>query len=226
MKILVIEDEKSLIEFLKKGLKCKGYEVDLAATGSSGIKKAREHIYDVILLDILLPGKEDGFEVCKILRESGVKTPILMLTALGTAKDKIKGLEIGADDYLTKPFDFEELIARIKSLVRRSQKSPTAVLRVGGLTLDPASNLVKRDGQTLELSHTEHQLLLFLIQHKNEVISRQKILEEVWHYDFDPHSNIVDVYMRYLRRKVDRRGLPKLIRTVRGAGYKLSAKKG
>jgi heavy metal response regulator len=220
MKILLVEDDKHIVGFLKRGLEEEGYVVEVASDGEEGLELARDGELDLIVLDILLP-KVDGFEVCRRLRQAGNTTPVLMLTAKDDVEDRVRGLDLGADDYLVKPFAFEELLARIRALMRRHRNAEGAILRVGDLTINLLTREVKRGDQVIELTTREFELLKFLAHHPGRVFTRTQILEHVWGYDFEYSSNIVDVYIKYLREKIDRPFERKLIHTVRGVGYKL-----
>lgn len=222
MRVLVVEDEAKIAAFLKRGLEENTYAVDIASDGEEGYEWARNFTYDVIILDIMLP-KMDGIELCKRLRRDGNQASIVMLTAKHTVDDRIVGLDAGADDYLVKPFAFGELLARLRAVKRRTTEQPrTNILTVGGLELDLVKHLASRDGQTIELSAKEFALLEMLMRHPNHVLSRTLIAEHVWGYDFYNQSNVVDVYIRYLRRKIDDPFETKLIQTVRGMGYRLT----
>lgn len=218
MRILLVEDEKKVADFIKKGLTEEGYAVDCAADGKEGMFMAEESNYDLIILDILLP-KFDGFQVCQRLREKGISSPIIMLTAVDATEDKIKGLDTGADDYLTKPFSFEELLARIRALMRRGQSGTLAKLEVADLVLDPKSRQVIRAGKEIKLSNKEYAILEYFMRNPGRVLTRTLLSEHVWNYDFESYTNVVDVYVNYLRNKIDRDFKPKLIHTVRGVGY-------
>jgi len=222
MRILLIEDEPGISSFLKSGLTEQGYDVVQAFDGEMGLKLALQDAYEVILLDIILP-KITGVEVCKRLRAQGeTETPILMLTALGTTEDVVLGLDSGADDYLTKPFKFKELLARIRALQRRKHRLPnTNILRIADLEMDLDRKEVKRSGTLLKLTAREFNLLHFLMRNEGRVVSRTSILEEVWNLDFEPGTNVIDVYVNYLRNKVDKPFKNKLIHTVIGMGYVL-----
>lgn len=220
MKILLVEDERKVISFIKKGLQSEGYTVDTASDGEEGLFMAQEGDYDTIVLDLRLP-KMDGITVCKKIREEGRKVPIIMLTAKDTVEDRVKGLDAGADDYLTKPFSFSELLARIKALNRRNRTLEASVLRTGDLELNPETFETTRAGKRASLSATEFRLLKYLMQNKNKVVSKTAILENVWGYDFSPESNIVDVYIKYLRDKIDKGFKKNILQTVRGIGYKI-----
>ncbi len=220
MRILVIEDEQKIINFIKKGLEAEYYTVDYAMNGEEGFFKALNEGYDLILLDIMLP-KMNGFELTKKIREKDIKTPILMLTARDTIEDKVKGLDAGADDYLPKPFSFDELLARTRALLRRTGSEKSNLISIADLEIDTASHEVKRDDRRIELTSREYALLEYLARNKNIVLSRTKIAQHVWGYDFDTSTNIVDVYIRYLRKKIDEDSDKKLIKTIRGTGYKI-----
>lgn len=222
MAILVVEDERKISEFLRRGLEEEGYTVEVAADGEQGLELASGNAYELIVLDLLLP-RRDGLAVCRALRAQEIATPVLMLTARDTVPDRVTGLDAGADDYLTKPFAFEELLARIRALLRRERTVRAPVLRVADLVLDPATRTVTRGGRTVDLTNREYQLLHLLMRHPGQVLSRAMIEERVWGYDFDPGSNVVDAFIRLLRRKVDRGHARRLIHTVRGAGYVLRA---
>lgn len=220
MRILVVEDDKKVGAFLQRGLREEQYAVDLCRDGAEAVYEAQTHSYDVIILDIMLPGK-DGFSVCRELREHSVLTPILMLTAKDSLDDKIIGLSEGADDYLTKPFSFEELLARIRALLRRSQDYKTGVLKVGDLTLDPLRRVVNRAGKTILLTGKEYALLEYLMRNRGRVVSQSMIIEHVWDRNYEGTSNVVNVYISHLREKIDKKGKVKLIKTLRGHGYKI-----
>lgn len=223
MRVLVVEDEAKIAAFLKRGLEENTYAVDVATDGEEGYEWARNFTYDVIILDIMLP-KMDGIELCKRLRRDGNNANIIMLTAKHTVDDRITGLDAGADDYLVKPFAFGELLARLRAVQRRSNDQPrTTTLAVGDLKLDLVKHAAMRAGQTIDLSAKEFALLEMLMRHPNRVLSRTLIAEHVWGYDFYNQSNVVDVYIRYLRRKIDDPFATKLIQTVRGMGYRLTA---
>lgn len=221
MRVLVVEDEDKIAAFIKKGLEEEGYAVDVVGDGESALDYASSVDYDVIILDIMLP-RRDGISVCQKLRERGCNAPILMLTARDAVDDRVRGLDAGADDYLVKPFAFRELVARIRALLRRSRDVISSQLQVGDLVLDTRTRVAQRGGRKIELTAREYALLEFLMRNKNQVLTRAQIAEHVWDYDFFSESNIVDVYIRYLRVKVDADFEPKLIQTVRGVGYKIS----
>lgn len=222
--LLLIEDDTRVSDFLARGLKAEGYGVTVARTGPEGLEHGRTGAFEVIVLDLMLP-RMHGHEVCRELRLAGLTTPVLMLTALGSVEDKVDGLRLGADDYMTKPFAFDELLARIEALARRNRGfagRPTR-LQAGGLTFDRDSLEVHRDGRRIELTAKELAILELLMSAPGKVFSRARILANVWGSDADPLTNVVDVYIARLRRKIDRDGAPALIATVRGYGYKLAA---
>jgi len=220
MKLLIIEDEQDIASFLKKGLEENGHETQLAYDGEMGLRLAASYPYDVILLDIILP-KINGLEVCKKLRQDlGFTNPILMLTALGATDDVVEGLNIGADDYLVKPIKFKELLARLMALNRRKDFSiSNNVLQVGDLILNQDTKEVSREGELISLTAKEFNLLAYLMRNKGRVLSRIDILENVWEINFDLGTNVIDVYMNYLRKKVDKHFETKLLHTVVGMGY-------
>jgi two-component system, OmpR family, response regulator len=220
MRVLVVEDEVKMAGLLKRGLEEEGYAVDLAGGGQEGLWLTMENPYDAIILDVMLPDL-DGFEVCRRIREAGRWSPVLMLTARDAIPDRVSGLDAGADDYLTKPFSFAELLARLRALVRRGASERPAVLRVGDLSLDPATHRVTRGAAPIELTGKEFSLLDYLMRHPGEVLTRTRLIEHVWDFAYDGDSNVVDVYIRYLREKVDRPFGRDSIQTVRGAGYRL-----
>jgi two-component system OmpR family response regulator len=220
VRVLVVEDEVKMAALLQRGLREEGYAVDVASDGTEALWLATENGYDAIVLDVMLPDV-DGFEVCRKLREAGRWSPVLMLTARDGVPDRVAGLDAGADDYLTKPFSFAELLARLRALVRRGAPERPAVLRVGDLVLDPATRRVARDGAPVELTAREFALLEFFMRHPGEVLSRTRLIEHVWDFAFEGDSNVVDVYVRYLREKIDRPFARDSIETVRGAGYRL-----
>ena len=219
MRILIIEDEKKITDFIKRGLKEEGYAVDTAADGENGFFLAKTNNYDLVLLDLMLP-KMDGIMVCKRLREEKVFSPIIMLTAKDAVKDKVAGLDVGADDYLTKPFAFEELLARIRVILRKkSEHEQMTRLQVGDLSLDLTTHKVTRAGREIELTSKEFALLEYLMRNAGKVVTRTMISEHVWDIDFDTFTNVIDVYINYLRNKIDSGAKKKLIQTVRGRGY-------
>jgi len=218
MNILLVEDEPKIAAFIKKGLEAEGYVVDTAADGERGLFLGQANDYDVVVLDLMLP-KLDGVAVCRELRASDVATPVLMLTARDGVSDRVTGLDVGADDYLTKPFAFKELLARLRALVRRGGPSSPPVLRVADLTLDPATHVVERAGNAIDLSPTEYRLLHYLMVNEGRALPRTLIEEHVWGSEFDRFTNVVDVYISKLRAKVDKDHDLRLIRTVRNVGY-------
>lgn len=220
MRILVIEDEKKVANFIKRGLEEERYEVDLATDGQAGLDFALANKYDAIVLDVMLP-KKDGFTVISSLRSAKIATPVLMLTALGTTEDRVTGLDLGADDYLPKPFHFEELAARLRSILRRSSVEKSTKLTCGDLILDTVSHNAFRWGKEIELTAREYSLLEYLMRNKGRIVSRSMITQHVWQYNFDPETNIIDVYIKRLRAKIERPGSPKLLNSIRGVGYRL-----
>jgi two-component system, OmpR family, response regulator len=225
VRILVVEDEKRLAAGLKKGLDAEGFATDVALNGTDGLWMAREHPYDAIVLDIMLPGM-NGYRLCATLREDGIWTPILMLTAKDGELDEAEALDTGADDYLTKPFSFIVLVARLRALIRRGATERPAVLEAGDLQFDPGARRVFRAEVEVDLTAREMALLEFLLRRKGEVVSKREILEHVWDYDFEGDPNIVEVYVRHLRNKLDRPFRRNAIETLRGAGYRLAANGG
>lgn len=218
MRILIVDDEKALANNLKKGFSEEGYSADVAYDGEEGGFMAETEPYDLIILDIMLP-KVDGITTLKNIRKQGVKVPVLMLTAKDAVSDKIKGLDIGADDYITKPFDFDELLARVRALLRRSKEVKSAVISIGDMEIDTAGHQVRRGGKDVSLSAKEYALLEYMAYNKGKVITRIDISEHIYDYDFDLDSNVIDVFINYLRNKIDKGHDNKLIHTVRGAGY-------
>ncbi len=222
MKILVVEDEKRVAQFIQKGLKEEGHAVDCAYDGEEGGFLAEVNEYDLIILDLMLP-KQSGVAVCREIRDRGVSTPVLMLTARDSVEDKVRGLDAGADDYLTKPFAFEELVARVRALLRRSSESKAPILKIADLELDPMRRRVTRSEKPVRLTSKEYALLEYMMRNPNRVLSRTRIGEHVWDMNFDPESNVIDVYVSHLRNKVDKGFEPPLIHTLRGQGYMLTA---
>jgi heavy metal response regulator len=220
MRILIIEDEKKVASFIKQGLEEEGYAVDWAADGQEGLLLALDGVHDLIVLDLNLP-KKDGLQVLQEIRRAKVKTPVLLLTVRAMIEDKVLGLDAGADDYLTKPFSFQELLARIRALLRRRQEAEPTLLQVADLTLDPARRLVRRGTEKIDLSTKEFALLDYFMRNPGRVLTRTMIAEHVWDYDFDTTTNIIDVYVNFLRKKIDADRDSKLIQTVRGVGYML-----
>jgi DNA-binding response OmpR family regulator len=222
MRILIVDDDRRLCAVIKRGLLEETYAVDLAYDGEEGEYLAEVNPYDLIILDIMLPAK-NGVEVCQELRAKKVNTPILMLTAKDTVEDRVRGLDTGADDYLVKPFAFSELLARLRALMRREGLPKSAELHVGDLALNTLTRQVRRGQRPVELTTKEYVILEYFMRHPNVVVTRTMIEEHAWDYDFDSLSNLVDVYIRRIRRKIDNEGENSLIQTVRGAGYRLKA---
>jgi len=222
MRLLVVEDEKKVAGFIKKGLEEEGYAVDLACDGETGLAMGLDGVHDLIILDIHLP-KMDGLRVLQELRRKKLTTPVLLLTVRAAIEDKVLGLDTGADDYLTKPFAFQELLARVRALLRRGAATGSPILQVADLTMDPATRSVSRGGEKIELTAKEFALLDYFMRHPGRVLTRTMIAEHVWDYDFDPMTNVIDVYVNYLRKKIDSGRDRKLLHTVRGAGYVMKA---
>ncbi len=222
MRILLAEDDARVASFIRRGLREEHYTVDTAADGEQALFLAQTGDYDVIMLDLMLP-KRNGLDVLKTLRGEKLNVPILILTAKDELRDKVSGLDAGADDYLTKPFGFNELLARVRALLRRPGKLLNAVLRAGDLELDTLRHRATRSGKDLILTHHEYALLEFLLRHPNQVVTRTMLAEHVWEHDFDPLSNVIDVHIARLRRKIDDGFDPRLLQTVRGSGYMLQA---
>jgi heavy metal response regulator len=218
MRILIVEDEKKVAAFIKKGLEEETYAVDVAYDGEEGLYLGMENQYDLIILDLMLP-VIDGLEVLSRLRGNKVDTPILLLTAKDSVEDKVTGLNTGADDYLTKPFAFSELLARIRVLLRRGKAETKTVLQVDGLTLDLVSHKVNRNGEEIELTGKEYSLLEYFMRNQGKVLTRTMIAEHVWDYNFDTFTNVIDVYVNHLRKKIDKSYPDKLLHTLRGVGY-------
>ncbi len=221
MNVLIVEDDASVARFLSQALAEAGYAPHTAGDGQTAYDLARDGHFDLILLDVMLPGM-DGLEVCRQLRQERVTTPILLITARDALQDKIAGLDSGADDYIVKPFQIGELLARARALLRRMTSTP-ALLRAGDLSLDPATRRAERAGKTILLSATEYALPEYLMRNAGRILTRSQILEHVWQYDFDGNDNVLDVYISYLRSKIDKGQTSPLIHTVRGAGYRLEA---
>lgn len=224
MRILIIEDEKKVADFIRKGLEEQSYVVDTAVNGVEGENLAGYNEYDVIVLDVLLP-KQDGWATCKNIRLNGVKTPILMLTSLGETEDKVKGLDLGADDYLTKPFAFDEFLARIRALIRRGGGGEATLLKLADLELELLERKITRAGKEIQLTQKEFALLEYLLRNKKKVMTRTQISEHVWGIDFDTGSNVVDSYIKMLRKKIDKDFSPQLIHTIVGVGYVMREEK-
>ena len=222
MRILLVEDESRVAGFIAKGLREQAYAVDIASDGEQALYQAAVNQYDIVILDVMLPVK-DGHTVCRELRASGFRTPILMLTARGAVDDRVEGLDSGADDYLAKPFDFKELLARLRALLRRSAGLRPQVARVADLTLNTASHAVTRAGKPVNLTAKEYALIEFLVLNQGRVVGREQIGQHVWDENFDPFSNVIDVYIKRLRSKLDTGFGRRLIHTRRGEGYILSA---
>jgi DNA-binding response OmpR family regulator len=222
MRVLVVEDEKRIARFLKKGLEEESYAVDVASDGPAALDWIAGASYDLILLDVMLPGL-NGFEVCHILRQRGIATPILMLTARDDVDDRVAGLDVGADDYLPKPFAFKELLARMRALTRRSVTlaTPGTVLELADLSLNTVTHQARRGEREIELTAKEYALLEYLLRNSRRPLSRTLIRESIWGYDYYGASNVVDVYVRHLRQKLEANGEPPLIQTMRGVGYKI-----
>ncbi|RPI65138.1 MAG: DNA-binding response regulator [Ignavibacteriae bacterium] len=220
MRILVIEDERKVASFIKRGLEEERYIVETAADGEAGLQLAMENTFDAIVLDVMLP-KLDGYSVLRALRDDGNATPVLMLTARGTTEDRVQGLDLGADDYLAKPFHFEELAARLRSILRRSTTEKTTKLQCGELTLDLVTHFAYRDNKEIELTTKEYALLEYLMRNKGRILSRSMIMQHVWKHNFDPESNIIDVYIKRLRQKIERPDKAQMVQSVRGVGYRM-----
>lgn len=223
MRLLLVEDNCKVASFIKKGLREEGYAVDWASDGDAGLFMGLDDVYDLIILDVNLPHK-DGLSVLRSLRTGKITTPILLLTVRATIEDRVIGLDTGADDYLPKPFAFEELLARVRALLRRRSETQAPVLMVADLSLDPAKRTVVRGDQYVDLTSKEFSLLEYLMRHKERVVTRTMIAEHVWDQSFDTSTNIIDVYINYLRKKIDIGQEPILIHTVRGVGYVLKVK--
>jgi two-component system, OmpR family, response regulator MprA len=220
---MVVDDERAVRESLRRALELEGYEIDLAADGQEALSRLMANggsQPDAVILDLLMPGV-DGLEVCRRLRKGGNSVPVLMLTARDEIENRVAGLDAGADDYVTKPFALEELVARVRALLRRTSESSTEILRFADLELDPGTREVRRGGQVIELTRTEFALLELFMTNPRQVLTRSIIFERVWGYDFGFASNSLDVYIGYLRRKTEAGGMPRLIQTVRGVGYAL-----
>lgn len=220
MHILVVEDERKVASFLRRGLEAEHHEVDVVHDGDAGLSRALATDYDLLILDVMLP-RRDGLEVVQELRRQGRRMPILVLTARATLPDKVTGLDVGADDYLTKPFEFAEFLARVRALLRRGAPASPPTLSVADLTLDPATRKVRRGCRSIEFTPREYALLEFFLRNRGRVLSRALIAEHVWGVHFDSFTNVIDVYVNYLRRKIDLDAEPKLLHTVRGVGYVL-----
>jgi DNA-binding response OmpR family regulator len=218
VRLLLVEDDPKLARSIQQGLSAESFDVDVVGTGEDAVDRAQSTTYDLIILDIMLP-RMDGFAVCEQLRANGLDQPILMLSARGVVEDRVKGLQTGADDYLSKPFSFLELTARVHALLRRQKPSALRLLRVSDLTLDPVTRIVKRGEQRLDLSAKEFALLEYLMRNAGHVVTRTMIAEQVWNFSWERLTNVIDVYVNHLRRKTEVSGKPRLIHAVRGVGY-------
>ena len=221
MRVLLVEDDEGIISFLEKGLREAKYAVDVAQDGNEALYKAALNEYDAIILDIMIPGR-DGLEVCRELRRQGSQVPVIMLTARDDVRDRVLGLDVGADDYLTKPFQVSELLARLRALMRRGPALKSTVIEIGDLRIDTSAQTVKRSGRPLALTAREYALIEYLARHAGRVVSRSELIEHVWDERYDSYSNVVDVHINHLRQKIDRESDQPLIHTRRGAGYILS----
>ncbi|MSU36925.1 MAG: response regulator transcription factor [Pedosphaera sp.] len=220
MRILIAEDEQKVAEHMAQGLKSEGYAVDVANDGDEAQWLAETNPYDVMVFDIMMPGK-DGFSVVRHLRKKNIVTPVIFVTSRGEIEDRVRGLDAGADDYLTKPFSLTELLARVRAVLRRQRPTPVNVLRVGDLELDLLSRIARRASEEIELTNREYALLEFLMVSSPKAVSKTAIVEHVWDQHFDSQTNVVNVYINYLRKKIDRPGLRPLLRTIRGVGFAL-----
>jgi len=224
MRVLVVEDKRQIADFIQKTLAEHSYAVDVAYDGEEVLDWPDLTDFDAIVLDIMLPGR-DGIEVCRVLRERGLRTPILMLTARDAVEDRVRGLDSGADDYLVKPFAYTELLARLRALARRQTEATiTSILKIGDLTVDTATRRVSRSGTEIELRTKEYAILEYMLRHPDQVLTRAMIADHVWNYDFENASNVIDVHIRNLRSKIDAEFEQKLIQTLRGTGYRISAR--
>jgi len=221
MRVLIVEDDGRVADFLKKGFREESYAVDLCTAGNEAVDYAEANSYDLIVLDVMLPQK-NGFVVCQELRQKNILSPIIMLTARDSVEDKVRGLQAGADDYLTKPFSFSELLARVQALLRRSRDYKKTILKIDDLELDPVTRKVTRGGKLISLTGKEYALLEYLMRNQGRVITQSMIIEHVWDMNFDPASNVVNVYINHIREKIDRGFARPLIHTVRGTGYSLN----
>jgi DNA-binding response OmpR family regulator len=220
MRILLVEDDADIARFIRKGLTEQSYAVDVVTTGEEALYQATISVYDGIILDVIIPAP-DGMEVCRRLRAEGLNLPILMLTARDLVSDRITGLDAGADDYLVKPFEFGELLARVRAMLRRTGVAHKPVLTVGGLEIDTRSHRVKIDGDTVSLTTKEYALLEYMARNAGQIVGREEIADHVWNQEFDPFSNLIEVYVNRLRRNIEKVSSKKLIHTIRGAGYML-----
>ncbi len=221
MKVLVVEDEEKIAQFLKKGLTEKGYSVEVASDADTAFERIESSPYDLLILDLLLPGSRDGLELCRQVRARGIRSKILMLTARDTVENKIEGLDAGADDYLVKPFSFRELLARLRALLRRTEAAPAGPLAFADLTYDPESREILREGEVVRLTAREGALFELLLRRRGKVVPRSEIQARIWEDSLDLSTNIIDVYINALRKKIDSSGRDKLIQTVRGVGYRV-----
>lgn len=220
MRVLIIEDEIKIASFMKNGLKQERYEVDLETNGRDGLELAMNTQYDLILLDVMLPGI-NGIEILKELRANNYNVPVILISALDSTEDRVNGLDFGADDYISKPFSFDELAARIRAILRRTQKHKSTKLHAGELTLDTVTHLAYRDNKEIELTTKEYSLLMFLMINKNKVLTRNSIIQNVWGEDLDKDSNVIDVYIKKLRSKIEKKGTRPTIQSIRSVGYRL-----
>ncbi len=221
MKVLIVEDETKISNFLKAGLIEDGFEVTVAPTGEEASTLAQADAFGLYILDLMLPGM-DGIDLCQSLRDDGIKAPILMLTAKNDIEDKVRGLSAGADDYLTKPFEYVELLARLRALIRKTQGYPRSTIQIADLTIEPNAKTVLRGAEPIELSKKEYQLLEYLARHHNRLVTREMISKSVWDCDTNTYTNIIDVFINYLRKKIDTKSDIKLIHTIRGKGFVMS----
>lgn len=220
MRVLIIEDEIKIATFMKNGLKQERYEVDLETNGRDGLELAMNTQYDLILLDVMLPGM-NGIDILKELRANNYNVPVILISALDSTEDRVNGLDYGADDYISKPFSFDELAARIRAILRRTQKHKSTKLHAGEVTLDTVTHLAYRDNKEIELTTKEYSLLMFLMLHKNKVLTRNSITQNVWREDIDKDSNVIDVYIKKLRSKIEKKGTRPTIQSIRSVGYRL-----
>lgn len=225
MRLLLVEDDPKLARSIQQGLAAESFAIEVVGTGEDAVRRAGATAYDLIILDIMLPHM-DGFAVCEQLRSAGLDVPILMLSARGFVEDRVKGLQTGADDYLSKPFSFAELTARVQALLRRQQPSALRLLKVSDLTLDPVTRMVRRGEQRIDLSAKEFALLEYLMRNSGHVLTRAMIAEQVWNFSWERLTNVIDVYVNHLRRKIEITGGPRLIHAVRGVGYVLREQEG
>ncbi|TNE35995.1 response regulator transcription factor [bacterium] len=220
MKVLIIEDEIKIATFMKNGLKQERYIVELETNGRDGLENAMNHQYDLILLDVMLPGM-NGIDILKELRANNYNVPVVLISALDSTEDRVNGLDLGADDYISKPFSFDELAARIRAILRRTQKHKSTKLHAGELTLDTVTHLAYRDNKEIELTTKEYSLLMYLMIHKNQVLNRNSITQNVWREDLGKDSNVIDVYIKKLRNKIEKKGTRPTLQSIRGVGYRL-----